>query len=120
MVYQHYRTLLDSRCQEVYDALYHGIKKVETKIITPLVTQIELNKIYEFLVLDNPIFFYFKECSYTWTQKEMIFSHEKDAFQIEVTSCCVPVWSWCDSNGAYDLLFRSAAVLEPGSFPNCG
>ena len=35
MVYQHYRTLLDSRCQEVYDALYQGIKKVETKIITP-------------------------------------------------------------------------------------
>ena len=74
MVYQHYRTLLDSRCQEVYDALYHGIKKVETKIITPLVTQIELNKIYEFLVLDNPIFFYFKERSYTWTQKEIIFT----------------------------------------------
>ena len=53
MVYQHYRTLLDSRCQEVYDALYHGIKKVETKIITPLVTQIELNKIYEFFALKS-------------------------------------------------------------------
>ena len=72
MVYQHYRLLLDDREKKIYDKLYRGIKNFDKEIHLPRLTQKEFEKIYNYISLDNPIFFYFQECNYLLKINELI------------------------------------------------
>ena len=72
MVFKHYRTLLSSENQMIYDILYTGIKELNKAIKFPSIEENDLQKIMNYLFLDNPVFFYFRQYSYVIYSNETV------------------------------------------------
>lgn len=138
MITNFYYYCLGIHLRKVYDLINNGVSSLSTTIELPLVAKSELSSVYEYVLRDNPIYFYTVAFSYVTDVARQriilrpIYRYSEEIIQqsIRVLSGCLSefdalkdrspfekelyVHDYCLSNFTYDYTFREHSFSPLG------